>query len=160
LSDGSFQLQINDAALSPTPGLEPDQFWLNYPASQLPARGLTGRPALEPNLGTEAAIMQGGEDIAKTWRDAGYTTRSPLGYVIFNVAAVIRRNPSVLLSADLVEHYLTTLQATYPILVNAALKRFNVEALTQILRDKLDARASIRNLPGILESLLVTDALR
>jgi flagellar biosynthesis component FlhA len=76
--------------------------------------------------------------------------------IVSSVTETLRHNVGKLLSAELVEHYLTNLKQTYPDLIDITLERFSIEDLTLILKARLDEQSSIKNLPGILEELMET----
>jgi flagellar biosynthesis component FlhA len=156
----AVQLQVNDSRPTTTRGPGPNGFWLDSLPSQPAAHDETGLPATQTDQATEAAIVPEGESVAQHWRERGYPELDPVAYLFYHLADTMRHNAGKLLSTELVRHYLTTLQPTYPALVDAALKQFDLAALTRILRDKLDGRSSIRNLPVILEDLLATDPPR
>ena len=59
-----------------------------------------------------------------------------------------------LVTEGLVDRYLGQLTETYPDLVRVVKERFPIEGLTALLREKVAARVSIRNLPSVLEDLL------
>jgi type III secretory pathway component EscV len=56
---------------------------------------------------------------------------------------------------DLVEHYLQQLSDNLPDLVRTVRATFTMDQLTSLLQEKVRAGGSIRNLPAVLEDLLL-----
>lgn len=154
LEPHAFQLQIDDQRLAPMPGLAPGEFWVYMPYETIKNQLPESRSSVEPNTGGPAAIVKGDEALRQEYQTRGYSTRDPLGYVIFCVAAALRRQPEQMLTCETVEHYLYRLKTSYRALVDVTQHYFSLEALTGRLRERLSARASIRNLPKVLEELL------
>ena len=92
---------------------------------------------------------------------AGLTTWDAVGYVIFSVAAEIRRCAHRLLSSADAEHLLAQLETVSPELIRASVSfaRYPLEDLTRVLRALLEEGLSIRNLSAIAEQLLEYEAI-
>ncbi len=154
VGEHDFQLQANDRELAITPGLAPGEFWINIPFDDVKDLHPGSRASVEPNFGTPAAILKDSANVQLDYAGRGYSTRDPLGYVIFSVAAELRRRANELLTAETVEHYLSKLEVSYPALVKVARHYFSAEELTRRLREPLSNGKSIRNMTGTLETLL------
>jgi type III secretory pathway component EscV len=154
MSQNWFQLQINDRRLDPTSGLKFDEFLVNYPSSKTTEIGVASRPALNPLWENEASIVQGGNEARLKCEQAGYEIVNPVDYIFLSVAATVRKNAGLLLSVELVEHFLATLEEFYPDLINAVRTHVDISTLTETLRAKLKRNSSIKNMPPILEDLL------
>lgn len=74
-----------------------------------------------------------------------------------NVLRTATKHAGLFLNTDMVRYYLMQLASSWPALVEAITKRFDVLTLTQILRELLDEELSIKNLPAILETLLAVN---
>jgi type III secretory pathway component EscV len=83
----------------------------------------------------------------------------PIADALFRIGKEIWEKAAELLSTELVEHYLLTLESTYPDLIRAVRPpRYTLADLTRILQSKLSPDdTSIRNLPAVLEQLLAPD---
>jgi type III secretory pathway component EscV len=158
LPANSFQLRINNLPGEPMSGLDPEEFLINCKVSQLGELGLTGRPIIDPQTGNEFAIARGGEEAKKKATEHGFTMMNDLGYLLYMVTVVLRQNMGIFLTDELVQHYLSTLRQIYPALVDATLEQHDVASLTEILRERLNTPASIKDLPSILENLLAASA--
>ena len=158
LPAGAYRLQLNEQRLPPIEGIKPHEFWVLYPADALtePKFGRTwrARPAVEPNFGNAAAIVEGDDAARQLWQENGHDTRGPTEYVVFTVAAEIRKRADEFLVPALAEYYLTKLRSPYPALVDSARQQFDLATLTEALRAKLRARESIKDLRTILEDML------
>jgi len=141
LPSGAYQLQMNGQRLTPITGLKPNEFWVLFPASELTepmfGRAWRARPAVEPNFGNEAAIVEGDDAARQLWQEHGHDTRSPAHYIVFTVAAEIRKRAAEFLVPGLVDYYLTKLHSPYPALVDSARQQFDLATLTESLRPKL-----------------------
>src|SRR6185369_12241248 len=90
----------------------------------------------------------------------GYHALDPISYIANVVAAAIRAKASLLVSRDLAENYLTLLEGVCPDLVEATRRHIGLENLTQELRSALDQQLSIKDMPRILDSLLIAGLTR
>lgn len=86
-------------------------------------------------------------------------TWNPLQFMVLNLAVELRRNSCIFLTTDLVEYSTNLLREAFPALVDTALLHFNIVTLTKILRNLLEEELSIRDLRGILESLLAINGI-
>lgn len=155
LAEHEFRFQLNDLRFPPLQGLEADQFLVNDTAERLRLLNITtAEPALNPANGNEAAIVKDADEALAVCRRAGLSIWGPAGFMVLQLSAEIRKNAGSFLNTEVVKSGLNLLGAAFPDLVEVALRRFEVATLTQILRDLLDEELSIRDLPGILESLL------
>jgi flagellar biosynthesis component FlhA len=156
LPDPSFQVQINDLQLEPTAGLDADEFVASRAPSELAALlslPAPARPTVNPNTGDEFSIVPG-ISLMPQIQGAGISTWDHRGFIAFHVAAAVRKNAALLLDGELVQHYLNRLQATHPVLVRAVHECFDEGTLLELLRQKLQAQASIKNMPAVLDELL------
>jgi flagellar biosynthesis component FlhA len=159
LSGDDYQLQINERRLTVAPGWERDEFMVNCPVSALDKLGLKGRAAVEPLSKIETAIVKGDDAVLKKLREDGFFTNDFSAHALLSVLSEIIDNVSELLSIELVRYYLSTLQPSYPGLVEATEKQYDTEALIGQLRSILDAESPIKNVPVTLEYLLATSTL-
>jgi type III secretory pathway component EscV len=160
LPENVLQVYINDEPQPPIESIAEGEFWLYLPASQVQGqqyyeRTWEARPGIEPNTGSEASIVRGDDADRQLWIDNGNDTRSRQGYLVFSVAAQIRRQPASFLSLELIDYYLTRLKDSYPDLVDIAGRMLDPGELHERLRLQLQAGSSIQNLPALLEEILV-----
>jgi FHIPEP family protein len=153
LDHNNFRIQLNDIRLSPVAGLKENEFLVNAPPAALNVIDVASQPAIHPETGSECAIAESEDALAKCQR-AGFVTLGPRGFITACVAGEIRRNAGNFLTSEILKYSLELLRETHKDLVEAALKRFGLIMLTRILRSLLDEEISIRNLRGVLESLL------
>jgi hypothetical protein len=158
LAEREFRIQLNDLHLPPIAGLLADQFLVNATTEELAQHGMSGSPAVNPANGNRCSIVADRTDSLEKCRDVGYRTWGPGGYMVLYLAGQIRSNAGSLIDAEVLDYQLRfLLPEAFPDLVEAALKRFGVTTLTQIIRELLDEEISVRDLRAILESLLVID---
>jgi flagellar biosynthesis protein FlhA len=165
LLDNTYRLQMNDRVLDTIVGLEPDEFWLSFPARQVVGtmwwgRTWQARNSPEPNTGDEASVVRGDETSRRLWEENNYQTKSPPEYIALIIVAALRKHAADLLVPDLVQHYMTKLRIRYPMLIDAISQRFDTESLTSMLRAKLERGTSIKDLPRVLENILVESVVQ
>ena len=151
---GAFSVLVNGEVASSFQGLEPSTFLVNETVERLALVGIQGEPSVNPANGNPCAVVRSGEEVRQRCEQLGLTTWSPAGFLILHVSAAVRRNAGKLLTTELVELSLSILEQWFPALVAMARKRFGVPLMTEVLRQLLEEEISIRDLRGILESLL------
>lgn len=72
------------------------------------------------------------------------------------IGEAVKAHAAELMTAELVEYYLTKLSSTSPRLVAEARQRVGAAAILSFLQGKLREQKSIRGLAGLLEELLGT----
>jgi type III secretion protein V len=150
-----FRIVINRGKVVAFNSLAPKTFLVNASPAELKTKlGLDGVSSINPANGNECTEMADDADWKSRCEQAGYTTWSPAGHLILSLSAAIRAHAAVLLSREIVKLNLTTLGQAFPELVAVANQRLGSGLLTQILRELLEEQISIRNLRGILESLV------
>jgi hypothetical protein len=87
------------------------------------------------------------------------TDHGAVSFIVTNLDGEIRRNAGHFLTTENVECSLDLLRDRFPVLVDAVLDRFEILELTALLRDLLNEEVSIRDLRGVLESLLAIEGL-
>lgn len=150
-----FRLQLDDQKLPVTLGLAPDELWVFVPYQNIKDRFPDSRESVDPNTFTAASILKTTEEVRQEIELKQYDTRDPLGYVIFCTAAELRHRLDQLLSIELVKYFMVKLKQDYPALINVASHYYTEQALTYHLQKQLKKHDSIKNLPKILETLLV-----
>jgi tetratricopeptide (TPR) repeat protein len=154
LAQPEFQLQINDEKLPVVTGLAPGEFLVSVPFDEVKESYPDGRPSIEPVSGSPAAILKIPEEVRQDYLAQGQRVLDPVGYLIFCLAAELRPVRDRVLTAELVDFYLSKLKVRFPALVNVARYYFSPEELALKLRERLSAQSSIRNLPVALEAVL------
>lgn len=151
----SFRFRINHLPAIPWRGLDSEQRLVNDEPERLRLLNLEGVPALNPANGNACSVIPASDAAAA--ESAGLTTWDPLGYLILSLSTDLREHGAALLDRPAVEAQLEALAQAFPALVEAVRQRVAVEQLTRVLRQLLEQQLSIRNLRGILESLLSFD---
>jgi flagellar biosynthesis component FlhA len=181
----TYRLKIDDRMLDTLVGIDNGEFWANLPVdliegmvrdsakdqpdvAELTLSLLQIRESEEPNTGSPAAILHPSQEFEDklnqktidTFRSSGIEVRDQYGYIVFTVAAELRRNIADLLTPSLVEYLLGKLDIYYPALVTAVRENIGISILTEALKTRLSERQSIRNLALILEDLLIEKLAR
>jgi type III secretory pathway component EscV len=178
LPDNTFRLQINEDMQETVVGLEEGEYWVYmsmeiYREEITKALGsvqenLSARESVEPNTGDPAVIIKPslmleavltlqGIDIGSMMREAGLDVRDQKGYMIFCIAADVRRNVTELITPGITRFLLSKLEPKAPALISAVSQELGVQAITQELRRRVAARQPLHDLPAILEEMLVAN---
>lgn len=155
LAQHDFQLQLDDRKLSVCQGLNPGEFWVLVPFEDVKESFPDARPTMMPGSESPTAILKAPAEVRQEYEAQGHVTFDPSRYVALWVASELQRRFDELLTADLVDFYLSKLKVLYPVLVDVTRYYFSTEELTLRLRERLRAPSSIRNLPEVLDALLV-----
>jgi type III secretion protein V len=147
------RFRINDLRSESHPLLLPGEALVNDTVDRLTLLNVRGRAVYNPANGNECAIVAL-KDVA-VCEQAGLITWNQAGYLVLATSAVLRRNAAALLSSDYVAYILDRLAAVFPALVQRIEKHLSLHELTAVLRALLREEVSIRNLPLILESILI-----
>jgi hypothetical protein len=160
LDDGEFRIQLNELHLPPIAGLGANQFLVNATTEELAPFGMSGSPAVNPANGNRCSVVADEADSLEKCRDIGYATWGSTGYLVLHLAGEIRRSASALINLEVTDYQLRVLLSeAFPDLVDAGLKRFGIVMITRIIRGLLDEEIAVRDLRGILESLLAVDGV-
>jgi len=176
LPDGTFRLKINSQMQEMGAGLDVGEYWVymsretyqEYFVGTLGAQAeeFSVRDSIEPNSGYPAIIIKpspavqamfllSDKNLGSILREAELDVREQLGYITFCVAADLRRNVAELVTDGLTRYMLSKLEAKAPALVKAVSQEISLEGVTQELQRRVAARQSIRDLPAILDEMLV-----
>ena len=148
-AEGQARVRINDVRCYDMPVIGPDELLVNATGDRLALLGVEGREARNPANGEECAIVPA--RARNACEDAGWTTWDEPDFIVLATSSVLRRNASSLLPLDVVEYSLHILSQAFP----AITQRLPAELVARVLRFLLDEEISIRNLRGILETLLL-----
>ncbi len=154
LEGNDFRIQLNDVLYPPIRGLENDEFLANATSGRIFELKLEGRIITSPDHGQENVILKDAGDVLERCRRDNLFLWGPAGFMILNMAVMVRRNASMFLTEESVGYSMEQLRNIFWVLADAASKRFNIAMLTGILRELLDEQLSIRDLRNILEALL------
>src|SRR5262249_46836496 len=152
-----FRVSLNGGEYSLLDGLKTDEFMVNDTVDRLTLLNITGRKAINPANGSETAVIRNEGDLWRICQQAGLTTWGPTGYRVLKLSAELRRNAAEFQTADVTNYMLDSLRASFPELVGAALRRFSIEQIRQVLCHLLEEELSIRDLRSILESMLAVN---
>lgn len=154
---GAFRLQVNDLRLPAVPGLGMQQQLVDATPEALAALGIRAKPMRHPSSGRRCAVVsdqQASEEQSlqqfRRWNQVDFMESSML--------ATVQANAGNLLSLASVQCALDLLQLEYPDLVHAVKAQWELVPLTAILRELLREQVSIRDLRGLLESILSVEA--
>lgn len=106
-----------------------------------------------------AVIARDGEALRNACRDKGWIVHDRTGWLVEQLGTELRRHAGALLRADAYAQVLDLARERSPRLVAAALQRFDIGFLVELLRELLDEDVAIVDLRAILEALLAIDAV-
>jgi hypothetical protein len=153
LAAGEFRIQINDLRLPSCRGPAQNEFAVWSGNTALAGANIPCESALNP-LGGECAIIEDKNGAAQRCRDLGLEPVDPLSFVDVHLRTEIRNNAAALLNEEVLKYALNLARLNSSAAVTAALGRFNLTTLGQILRNLLGEDISIKDLRNILEVLL------
>ncbi len=153
LAAGEFRIQINDLRLPSCRGPADNQFAVWSGNAALAGANIPCESALNP-WGGECAIIENKDEAEQKCRDLGLEPVDPLSFVAVYLGAEIKNNAAALLNEEVVKYALNLARVNSAAAVTAALGRFDLTTLGQILRNLLEEDISIKDLRSILEALL------
>ncbi|MBV7338551.1 FHIPEP family type III secretion protein [Chloroflexi bacterium TSY] len=154
-----FRIQINDVRFPSLFGLESGSFFVNESPAKLAQFNITAKSAINPTDGSRGSIIQDRDNTLEWCKSMDMPTWTPLEFIVLSISSEVRRNASKLLTAETVSFSIDLLRKEFPHLVASVVARFDIISLVSILRDLLYEQISIRNLQGILESLLTINGI-
>jgi len=154
LEKNEFRMQLNDLRLPSSSGIDTDQFLVNALPDQLSRLNLTVKEAINPANGNECTIVQEIDEALEKCKNEGFIIWGPAGFIVLNISAEIRKNADIFLTSKITDYKMNQLKQDLPDLIDAVLNRFDLKILTGILRNLLEEQITIRDIKGILESLL------
>jgi flagellar biosynthesis component FlhA/lipopolysaccharide biosynthesis regulator YciM len=154
LDIAEFRLGLNGAEPARFTGLQPDEFLVNESAARLKTLGIEATEHENPANENESAKVRSASEKAPTCRSYGLTTWGPHGYLVLRLSAMIRQAAAQFQTDDMTAYMLDLLAESFPDMVRPALQRYGLSKLSAVLRELLSEEISIRDLRGILESLL------
>jgi hypothetical protein len=159
LRENEFRIQLNDLRFPPIRGLEKGHFLVNDTAERLSLIKITGKPIVNPANDSECAMVKNEKNNREICEQAGLTIWEPESFIVLAVAAHFRKNAADFLTSETVKYGINQLQTAFPALVDTVLRRYSLQELTCILKDLLKEEFSIRDLHGILETLITNRTL-
>ena len=155
LEDRAFQVRINDLEMPPVRGLSLGQSLCNDTAEHLTQRDVEATDIVNPANGNASAVIDDADVAACEAR--GLTVWDPFDYVILYLSSQLRRFAASYLTVGIVAHDLRELRSAFPDLVDTVVSRHDAATLTRILGCLLEEELSIRDLPSILDGLLMVN---
>jgi tetratricopeptide (TPR) repeat protein len=152
LKGNTFQIQSGSFELPSASGLEESEVWLPIPIENLIVSYPDAR-AMD-TAGQPGTAVKKSDQLQKQIADEGYVALSQLDHLGFCIGLEIRELIDQYLTEDLVEYYLSSLSQEFPALIAVTRHFFTTERLTEHLRDILKTKASIGDLPTVLERFL------
>jgi len=154
MARGSFRICMNGADMEPIVGLGSDEFLVNDTADRLALFNIQARATVSPANGNEVSIVKSNDGAHETCRQVGLVTWDARGFLILHVAAAIRRMAAQFQTEQVTQHQVELLAESFPELVRCTLQRYELSMICRVLGLLLEEEVSIRDLRGILESLL------
>lgn len=152
LSPMHFRIQLNDLLMPPFTGIPENKLLVNETPERLTLLNIKGEAMLNPANGLESALVD--EEYKNILETAGLTTWTNLGYIILYISYIIRTNSMGLVNKSFTLLYLNRLEQAFPLIVKEINKKFDINFLTQILRNFTSEEISIRNGTIIMQHLL------
>lgn len=157
LDDDAFRFQLNDLRLPPASGLRPDQLMIDGAPQAIEALGASADSAADPLDGHSCWTVTGSAETLDRLRNA-FTAQGPAEFIERSLRRVLRESARHLLTCEAVSCSLDLLRQRMPVVVDTALRRFDVAQLTWVLRALLAEQISVRDLHAVLEGLLSIEA--
>jgi hypothetical protein len=147
-----FRVEWNDLRLPSLHGLQSDLLLVNESSERLRLLNINGSETMHPATGKPAALVDRRSDDA--CRAAGLETRDSRGLVLFMLGLSLRQAAAALVNKPLLELYLLRLKEFNAALASEVLDRFEVEFITQVVRELAGEGISLRLLIRILDLML------
>jgi type III secretory pathway component EscV len=160
LKVNEFRFKCNNVNYKAEYGLEPGQVLVNETADRLfQLCNIKGeKKLLNPESGRECAVVSDKDNALEKCKKAGVQALGPRGFVALSLTSKIRKNAGIFLTEEVVKGNLDLVSKSLPDLVDIFTKRRpDIKKLTLVLRELLEEEISIRDLRGILESLLAVN---
>ena len=111
-----------------------------------------GLETFDPVYGTQALWIDAA--IKEQAEIYGYTVVEPEAVIMTHLFEVVRKHAAEILTVDMTQHLLNTLQETSPVIVGEVLRYLTLAQIRQVLQCLLREQMSIRQLETILGALL------
>ncbi|MDQ2922239.1 MAG: tetratricopeptide repeat protein [Acidobacteriota bacterium] len=154
LEANELEIQADGKELLRAFGPGPDEIAVTASVKELQKQYPTARPLFHPFSNLPASAVRLSEGLETELNINGYSTVDALGYVLGLVLMEVNNKPAFFLTTELLDHYLAMLQTDFGALVAVAQHYFSDEALMELLRGRLRAGSSIKNMPELLELFL------
>lgn len=154
LAANEYRLQINDVSLPVFRGLDEDEFLVNARKEDLSQKNIEGKPSGYPVSNDSWHIFKDTGALHEQLRAAGFETFDPGASIELYLRATLLEHAGCWLTSELIEFELANLYQRYPDLVQSFRIKFRDDFLIRLLRELLREKISIRDLKGIIESLL------
>jgi len=154
LESNEFGFRIGSLEYSRHIGLSQREFLVNDTIDRLRLVNIAAEKKINPANGNECAVVHEETASPDSFTQAGLTTWGRAGFIVLALSAAVRRNASMFQTIEITQYVLDSLETSLPDLGDVAAKRFSVEQIHQVLSNLLDEEISIRDLRGILESLV------
>jgi len=157
LNSSEFRINLNGEEASPITGIGPHEFLVNDTVERLKLLNIDGRRTSNPASWIESAVVEETSGQAETCVAAGLTVWGPWAYIVLALTAEIRKSAAKFQTDETTKYALDLLSENFPDLVHAALQRYSIDQVASVLRHLVAEEISIRDLPSILEMLLLVD---
>jgi hypothetical protein len=154
LSGSDFRCEWNDLRLPTRKGLADGRVLVNDTVERLRLLNIDGETAINPANGAVIATVDAAYQ--EVCEQAGLTTWDSKGYVILAISSAFRKAAASFVNRSLVDLYLFRLSEFNQELIELIDQMIDRDYLVQILRGLLAEQISIRNLPAILNHLLLS----
>jgi hypothetical protein len=159
LAQGEFRLVVNQVEFPVEVGLAPGEVFVGLEPAALASLGVQGaRAATNPANELPGAICaaQDPDHLAKL--QAAGNVWGQAGYVILAMAARLRRHADAYVCTGTMRQLLQTIRAAFPQLCASA-QRLGAPLITRVARGLVEEGVPVRDLRGILESLIAINAV-
>ncbi|MDJ0852484.1 MAG: FHIPEP family type III secretion protein [Myxococcota bacterium] len=155
LTPPRFRIEWNDLQLPAWSGVLEDRVLVNDTVERLDLLNLEGETATNPLDGSECATIA--SDYAEIAEQAGLTVWDSQAYFAQVLERVVTGNAGAFVNRSMIDLLLFQLDQVAPATVAQARQRIPRDLLVQSLRGLLAEEISIRDLPRILEEMLVLE---
>lgn len=163
LGEDEYRVQLNDVSLPRSTGIKWDQLLVKASSSNpvslasllnitVMKIGLT--PVTSYEKESKLFVVKNSADNAVLRLLPALTVTSMEDLLAETLIREITASAASFLTLDVLQHSLDLLRSSCPALVDAALARFELAEVAEILRSLLEEQVSIKNLRAILEALL------
>jgi type III secretory pathway component EscV len=154
-NDATFTIHYGEETVTSGPGLRAGEIWIGNGWEQLEAE-LAQRGVDRVHFALrDGHVIAGAEDIKPICDELGILYQTPEVFLMVSTALAIRTTPIYTVTPLLAERYLQALEPRYPQLVRITRSCFSAEALARALSELPGPNYSLRNLPPLLENLVL-----
>lgn len=156
LAPNQYRIEWNDLKLPPVPVMSKGKILVNDTVERLKLILVQGEATINPANGSPCAFVAEA-DQGKCER-AGLTTWNEIGYIILSISSKLRQAAPAFVNRYLIDYYLQSIAQVSPFVAGQFEQQKAKDLLTGIIRGLLAEQISVRDLSGILNAILKTNA--